>query len=80
MLSLDESTEKVDRFLKTNSPRTGQGRRPTEVKSNITDNESAKMTTSKGTIQGYNGVATVEKNARLLSTLRRSVKARNITR
>lgn len=39
----------------------GQGRRPTEVKSNLTDNESAKMTTSKGTIQGYNGVATVDK-------------------
>jgi len=35
----------------------GQGRRRKEVKSNITDNESAKMSTSKGTIQGYNGVA-----------------------
>lgn len=34
----------------------GQGTRSREVKSNITDNESAKMTTSKGTIQGYNGI------------------------
>jgi hypothetical protein len=53
--------KKVDRFLKANSPRMGQGKRPKEVKSNITDNESGKMTTSKGTIQGYNGVATVDK-------------------
>jgi transposase len=30
------------------------------VKSNITDNESAKMTTSHGVIQGYDGVAAVD--------------------
>ena len=39
----------------------GKGRRVKEVKSNITDNDSAKMTTSKGTIQGYNGIAAVDK-------------------
>nr|WP_198673768.1 transposase [Algibacillus agarilyticus] len=33
------------------------GNHNTPVKSNITDNDSAKMTTSKGTIQGYNGIA-----------------------
>ena len=58
VLSLDESLKKVDRFLKTSSPGMSQGKRLKEVKSNITDNESAKMTTSKGTILGYNGVAT----------------------
>jgi hypothetical protein len=31
-----------------------------------TDNESAKMTTSKGTIQGYNGVATVDKKHQII--------------
>ena len=31
-----------------------------EVKNNITDNESCKMTTSKGTIQGYNGIAAAD--------------------
>jgi len=36
------------------------------VKSNLTDNESAKMTTSKGTIQGYNGVATVDKKHQII--------------
>jgi len=33
------------------------GSRGKPVKSNITDQDSAKMTTSKGTIQGYNGIA-----------------------
>src|SRR5690606_8969864 len=59
--TLDAAFDKVDRFLKTQTPRTGQGKRATEIKSNINDNESAKMTTSKGTIQGYNGVAAVDK-------------------
>jgi hypothetical protein len=38
----------------------GKAKKPQEVKSNITDNDSAKMTTSKGTIQGYNGIAAVD--------------------
>ena len=44
----------------------GKGRSIKEVKSNITDNESAKMTTSKGTIQGYNGVATADKKHQII--------------
>tara|TARA_R110002074_G_scaffold124389_1_gene260816 strand:+ start:1907 stop:2956 length:1050 start_codon:yes stop_codon:yes gene_type:complete len=66
VLSLDESLNKVNRFLKANRPRMGRGKRRKEVKSNITDNESAKMTTSKGTIQGYNGVATVAKKHQII--------------
>ena len=64
--TLDKAAEKIDRFLKMQSPRMGQGKRPKEVKSNITDNESGKMTTSKGTIQGYNGVATVDKKHQIV--------------
>ena len=64
--SLNEHFEKINNFLKTASPRMGQGKKPKEVKSNITDNESAKMTTSKGTIQGYNGVATVDKKHQII--------------
>lgn len=64
--TLHKAFDKVDEFLKTQSPRMGQGKRPKEVKSNITDNESAKMTTSKGTIQGYNGVATVDKKHQIV--------------
>lgn len=64
--TLTKAHEKIDKFLKTNGPRIGQGKRPKEVKSNITDNESAKMTTSKGTIQGYNGVATADKKHQVI--------------
>ena len=60
LTTLNNSYAKIDQFLKKNSPRQGQGKRPKEVKSNVTDNQSAKMTTSKGTIQGYNGVASVD--------------------
>ena len=46
------NAKRIDQFLANNEPRMGKGKRPKEVQSNITDNESAKMTTSKGTIQG----------------------------
>jgi len=58
--TLNKASDKIKKFLSESEPRIGKGRRKSEVKSNITDNESAKMTTSKGTIQGYNGVATVD--------------------
>lgn len=64
--TLNKAHDKIDRFLKTAAPRMGQGKRPKEVKSNITDNESAKMTTSKGTLQGFNGVATVDKKHQIV--------------
>lgn len=64
--TLDAAFEKVDRFLKARVPRMGQGKRAAEIKSNITDNESAKMTTSKGTLQGYNGVAAVDKKHQVI--------------
>lgn len=64
--TLDKAFNKVDEFLKTQSPRIGRNKQQKEVKSNITDNESAKMLTSKGTIQGYNGVATVDKKHQVI--------------
>jgi hypothetical protein len=63
---LNKGHAKIDKFLRTNGPRIGQGKIKKEVKSKITDNESAKMTTSKGTIQGYNGVATVDKKHQVI--------------
>ena len=63
---LNRASERIDEFLKSHSPRMGAGKRQKEVKSNITDNESAKMTTSKGTIQGFNGVATVDKKHQVI--------------
>lgn len=64
--TLNTAHDRISQFLKTQAPRMGQGKRPKEVKSNVTDNQSAKMTTSKGTIQGYNGVATVDKKHQII--------------
>jgi transposase len=58
--TLSAHADKIGDFLKKSEPRMGKAKKPQEVKSNITDNESAKMTTSKGTIQGYNGIAAVD--------------------
>ena len=52
---LDNSAKKIKNFLANNTDKIGSRGKP--VKSNITDPDSAKMTTSKGTIQGYNGIA-----------------------
>jgi hypothetical protein len=52
---LDNSATKIATFLANNQDKIGS--RGQAVKSNITDPDSAKMTTSKGTIQGYNGIA-----------------------
>ena len=66
METLEKQFKRIDQFLKTQRPRRGQGKQQREVKSNLTDNESAKMTTSKGTIQGYNGVATMDKKHQII--------------
>lgn len=64
--TLSKHADKILNHLKTAAPRMGQGKRPKEIKSNITDNESGKMLTSKGTIQGYNGVAAVDKKHQII--------------
>ena len=55
---LRAASRKIKHFLDTEQERTGVS--GGVVKSNITDNESAKMKTSHGVIQGYTGVATVD--------------------
>lgn len=51
--------EKIGRFLEEEEPkRSARGNK--ELKSNVTDNDSCKMSTSHGTIQGYNGQALVD--------------------
>ncbi len=49
---------KIKTWLNDNDDKPGKSGKP--VKSNITDNESAKMKTSHGVIQGYDGVAVVD--------------------
>lgn len=52
--TLLKNADKIDAFLEASAPRMSTGKSKRELKSNITDNDSAKMGTSKGTIQGYN--------------------------
>lgn len=64
--TLSAAYDKIDHFLKMSTPRMGKGRKKKEVKGNITDNESAKMKTNKGTIQGYTGIASVDKKHQII--------------
>ena len=55
---LRAASRKIQRCLDSEPERKGISGR--EVKSNLTDNESAKMKTSHGVIQGYTGVAAAD--------------------
>lgn len=55
---LKKEAAKIAEFLEKNEPKPGKQYK--EVRSNVTDNESAMMTTTHGTIQGYNGQALVD--------------------
>ena len=56
--TLKKKVKKIKAWLRENDDKPGKSGKP--VKSNITDNESAKMKTSHGVIQGYDGVAVVD--------------------
>ena len=50
--------ERLNEFLKEREPKIGSGGK--EIQSNAVDNESAKLTTSHGVVQGYNAQALVD--------------------
>ncbi|WP_200821350.1 transposase [Oceanicoccus sp. KOV_DT_Chl] len=56
--ALRKASRKIKKHLETTDDRRGINGKI--VKSNITDNESAKMLTSHGVLQGYNGVAAAD--------------------
>lgn len=56
--TLEKNANKIQSFLENQTKKIG--RRGKELKSNITDNDSAKMKTSHGVIQGYNGIVAVD--------------------
>ncbi len=58
--TLLKNAQKFEDFLAANEPRKGAGNSKKEVQSNVTDNESAKMKTNKGTIQGFNLVTAAD--------------------
>jgi len=55
---LKQKADRIDKFLAENDPKTGSSGK--EIQSNVTDNESAKMATSHGVVQGYNAHAIVD--------------------
>jgi len=55
---LQKKAARIDKWLSENEAKIGK--RGKELKSNITDNDSCKMKTSHGTIQGYNAQALVD--------------------
>ncbi|MFQ5486487.1 MAG: IS1182 family transposase, partial [Desulfobacterales bacterium] len=61
---LQRQVERLDEFLKHNEPK--KGKTKAEIQSNVTDNESAKMPTSHGVIQGYNAQALVDSKNQII--------------
>jgi transposase len=55
---LKKQADRIENWLKQNDAKISSNGK--ELKSNLTDNESAMMLTSHGTIQGYNGQALVD--------------------
>lgn len=61
---LENKLEKLNRFLKEAEPRKGISTE--EVQSNITDNESARIKSPHGYIQGYNGIAIADSGSQVI--------------
>ena len=55
---LQQQVQRLNVFLQEQKPKVGKSRK--EIQSNLTDNQSAKMPTSHGVIQGYNAQALVD--------------------
>jgi transposase len=62
--TIRKKAHKIKDWLQANDDKPGKTGKP--VKSNITDNESAKMKTSHGVIQGYNGVVVVDEKTQVI--------------
>jgi len=58
MQRLEKQVARIEKCLAENEPK--RGKRGKELQSNVTDNDSAKMQTAHGVIQGYHGQALVD--------------------
>mgnify|MGYP000887013344 FL=1 len=59
-----QKADKIEQFLQNSERKMGS--RGREIQSNITDNESAKMKTSHGVVQGYNGLAMTDSKNQII--------------
>jgi transposase len=64
MKTLNAAIEQVESFLATHEDKIGTSGKPKP--SNITENDSAKMPTSKGVIQGYGGLALADRQPQVV--------------
>ena len=61
---MQKQADRIEKFLKANGTKIGKKGR--EIKSNMTDNDSAHMVSSHGNIQGYNGQALVDSKTQVI--------------
>jgi len=61
---LKQKADRIEKFLSKNEPKIGS--RGKEIQSNVTDNDSAKMATSHGVLQGYNANAIVDEKHQIV--------------
>jgi len=61
---LKQKVDRIEKFLSENDPKIGT--RGKEIQSNVTDNESAKMASSHGVLQGYNANAMVDEKHQIV--------------
>ena len=61
---LQHQVERLNQFLQEQKPK--KGRSGKEIQSNVTDNQSAKMPTSHGVIQGYNAQTLVDEKHQII--------------
>jgi transposase len=61
---LKQKAERIEKFLSENEPKIGS--RGKEIQSNVTDNDSAKLTSSHGVLQGYNANAIVDEKHQVI--------------
>jgi len=62
---LKQKADRIEKFLAENEPKIGSGGK--EIQSNVTDNESAKLATTHGVVQGYNANAIVDEKRQIVT-------------
>ena len=61
---LRQKADRIEKFLAENKPKIGSSGK--EIQSNVTDNDSAKLTSSHGVLQGYNASAIVDEKHQIV--------------
>jgi len=63
---LEVKKERLEAFVESNKPKLATRKSAKEPMSNVTDNQSAKIISSHGVIQGYNGVVVTDEKSQIV--------------